>query len=366
MTIYAKIKNLKIIEASDNNFVHSWNSFLINFPQYSFNYQVPIIEYFKLLSNEPLDKSFVVKSNDEPLAICVLVFEQVGGRIQASWSNGGFLPIPLLHSELSKKQTSALEEFIFEEIKSRLLKHNAGRMFVCANSLSVGFDSIENQMLARFGALDISTNHHIKDLSMGEESMRSEIRHSYKSIINMGLKTYEFKVYDKHNYTSEVGLEHRLLHQKTSGRLTRPVSTFDKMYSWIENECGLMFEQRYNNQTAQMILVALGKGTAYGASAADDPDVKVPHPLTHSMNYFIFQEVARRGFKYYDLGPTTYRSTPFIMQTPKELKINHFKRGFGGRPYPHKNWVWFSEPADEVVYIEEQLYKYKEVNSLPI
>ena len=115
-----------------------------------------------------------------------------------------------------------------------------------------------------------------------------DFRHSAKSIINRGLKTYEFKVYDKSNYSDEIGERFRLLHHKTSGRITRPLVTFEKMCSWIYNESGLMFEQLLNGQVVQMIFVALGKKTAVGVSAADDPEIEIVIPMTHSINYFIY------------------------------------------------------------------------------
>jgi hypothetical protein len=274
--------------------------------------------------------------------------------------NGQSLLTPLFHPELSVKQTRALECVVFDEIKARMDKNNVSRLFVKADVMSVGFENIEDQMLAKFGALDISSQHHIMDLTLNKEKFWQQLRHSSKSIINRGLKTYEFKVYDKENFSKEIGNRHAELHHKTAGRITRPLATFDKMYSWVENDCGLMFEQLFNNQVVQMIFVALGKGTAVGASAAEDPDIDVPVPLTHSMNYFIYQETKRRGVIYYDVGETAVRSNIHNIYSAKELKINYFKKGFGNRSYPLKRWVWFSSQEEEIKYMKHQLTKYEQ------
>lgn len=120
-----------------------------------------------------------------------------------------------------------------------------------------------------------------------------------------------------------------------------------------------MFEQKFSNQTVQMVFVVLGKDTAYGASSADDPDFPADVPLMHPMTYFIYKEMQKRGVKYYDVGETNYRDTPFRIRTDKERTIHDFKRGFGKQTFPLKKWIWFADPTDEVSYLEERISEYK-------
>ena len=358
--IDSRQKNLCIVNSTDKGFREAWQSFQGDYPMYSYRYQLPILEYCKMMSDKVIDQSFVIRNLDTSLVISPLIFEEFEGNFQGSMHNGQSLLTPLFHPGLSVKQTRALEDVVFDEIKARMAKNNVNRLFVDADFMSVGFENIEDQMLARFGGVDISSLHHIMDLTLNKEKFWQQIRHSSKSIINRGLKTYEFKVYDKENFSKEIGKRHAELHHKTAGRITRPLATFDKMYSWVENDCGLMFEQLFNDQVVQMILIALGKGVAVGASAADDPDFNVEVPLTHSMNYFIYQETKRRGIRYFDVGDTSFRSNIHKLYTEKELKINYFKRGFGSRSYPIKRWIWFPNPESEIEYYEKRLLKYKE------
>ena len=360
MPINTKQKSLRIVDVSDGDFQHTWDSFLEIYPQYSCRYQLPVLEYCKMMSDKVIDKSFVIRNPDTILGICPLIFEEFAGNLQGSMHNGQCLMIPLFHPELSVKQIRILEDMVFDEIKARMEENNINRLFVKADVMSVGLENIEDQMLARFGALDISSQHHIMDLALNKEKFWQQIRHSSKSIINKGLKTYEFKVYDQSNYSDEIGTRHRLLHHKTSGMVTRSIATFEKMYSWIYNGCGLMFEQLLNDQVVQMIFVTLGKKTAVGASAADDPDFNVEVPLTHPMNYFIFQETRRRGICYYDLGETAFKSNLYKIFTKKDMKINYFKRGFSNRSFPLKRWVYFTSIEEEIKYLEERLNYYKE------
>jgi hypothetical protein len=305
------------------------------------------------------DLSFVVMNKQIPIAVCPLLVEDVNGVRQGSCCGGGFLPLPLCHPRLGAKQRRALEAYVFAEATKRLLFENAKRWLIESEISSIGTDAADDQFPSRMGALDISVPCHVMDLTQPDDMLWNQLRHSAKSTINQGLKAYQFAVYDQDTFTFEVGERHRLLHHKCAGRITRPISSFHKMYSWVFEGSGLMFEQKYRGEVVQMIFVALGNRTASGASAADDPDFQWKIPMTHSMNYFIFKEVQRRGVWYYDIGETSNRSTLFRRMSPKERSICEFKRGFGKQTLPWKRWIWFSEPAEELAYLTDQLSIYQ-------
>ncbi|MGB2754786.1 MAG: hypothetical protein WBD75_10425 [Phycisphaerae bacterium] len=352
-------QGLEVVDAAAPAFWPAWNAFLDEYPRYTYRYKQPVLEYNRMLAGPAaIDRSFVVRRGERTLAVCPLLIDEVDGRRQASLSRI-WLPAPLGFARLSEKQTRNLEEFVFDTAVERLKACGAVRWLVEAEVLSLGANRIEDTVFARRGALDVSGQCHIMDLTLPHEALWRQVRHSARSTINKGLRTYEFLVYDRTNYTFEVGERHRLLHHKCAGRVTRPIETFHKMYSWVEADCGLMFEQRQQGQVVQMIFVVLGKGTACGASAADDPDFRWPVPMTHAMNFFMYQETARRGIQYYEVGETTYRDSLYAVYTPKERTICDFKRGFGDRSYPLKRYVWFDSPEEEVRFLEERLARYK-------
>jgi hypothetical protein len=354
-------EHLHFVTAKDSGFRSCWLEFLDLLPMFGFRQHPAVFEYFEMLAApDALNLSFLIR-NDEgiPVALVPLVVERIDGRMQAS-ARGGFLPHPVFHPHLGTKQLRVLENFCFEEITKQLRDLDVVRWYSDADIFSVGTDALEDQMLARFGSLDVSIQCHVMDLTGSDEDLWQQIRHSAKRNINRGFKIYEFKIYDKTNFTFEIGERHRWLHHKCSGRITRPIPTFHKMYSWIQEDCGLMFEQLLDGKTVQMIFVAVGKHAACGASAADDPDFKWEIPLTHSLTYFIFKECQRRGIKYYDVGETSYRDTLFHIRTEKEKTICDFKRGFGRQTLPWKRWIWFSSEEEEFIFYEEQFAKYKE------
>jgi hypothetical protein len=353
-------QHLRTISAEAPDFRELWLRLYDQLPIVGNRYHPAIFEYYKMLSADGVeDCSFIILSEETPVALVPLLIERIGNQKQASYCKGGYLPHPIFNPHLGSKQIRSLEAKVFEAVTTQLNAKDATCWFVEADVLSFGTDAIEDQLAARFGALDVSTQCHIVDLTKPDEDLWQQIRHSSKSIINKGLRTYGFKVYDRSNFTFEVGERHRLLHHKAAGRITRPIPTFHKMYSWVHEDHGLMFEQTYDNRTVQMIFVVLGKGTACGASAADDPDFVPPVPLTHSMNFFIYKETQKRGVKYYDVGDTSYRDTMFNMRTVKERTISDFKRGFGQQTCPQKRWIWFASRSDEIKFLEQRLAAYK-------
>lgn len=351
---------LSCITAEDPEFRNLWKEFLSYLPLCGYRHLPEVFEYYKMLSQEnAMDVSFIVKNREIPIAICPLVIESFGGKKQASYSGGGYLPLPLLHPQLGAKQRRALESFVFDEATKRLEIAEAKRWLIECDILSIGTDALDDQFPSKQGALDVSINSHLIDLTLPDEELWGQLRHSAKSTINAGLKTYEFFVYDEKNFTFEIGERHRLLHHKCAGRVTRPIATFHKMYSWVAEGSGLMFEQKHDGVVIQMIFVVLGKNTASGASAADDPEFAWKVPITHSMNYFIYKETQRRGIRFYDVGETTYRSSLFRVLSDKEQSICDFKRGFGKQTLPWKRWIWFSDVNEELAYLDEQMLNYR-------
>ncbi len=245
---------------------------------HDYRYQPAVREYYAMHSKESSDLSFIVANNEFPVAVCPLTVENIEGRAQASLSGGDFLPLALFHPKLGPKQLRGLETFIFEEALRRLKSADARRWLMGANPLSAGTDALEDLLPARLGALDVSIQCPVMDFTQTDEDLWIQLRHSAKSAINQGFKAYEFKVYDRISYAPEIGDRHRFLHHKCARRVTRPQATLGKMYSWIAEDCGLMFEQLHAGKTEQMICVALGKDTASGARAADDPDFQSPCP----------------------------------------------------------------------------------------
>lgn len=360
----ASLDHVKVISFDHHDFVKYWNEFLKEYEVYSFRYNLETADYYKILmSNEFLDKSFIIVNviEDAPIAICPMVISRNGDSTTASYGNLGtkFLPCPLFHKKLSKKQCLLAGRACTRHLEKLFSDNHVSRWYSEATVVDIDLIYMEETLPAVIGAMDVSIQNHLLRVDVPEADIRTQIRARVRTEINQGLRFYDFKVYDKSNFTMEIGDRHRLLHHRTAGRATRPIETFDRSYKWIFEGKGLMFEQLYKGQTVNMTLLCLGGKIAYGASTADEPDFEPPSPLMHSMLWTIALELKKRGFIYYETGATNHRDSIHEILTPKEKNIVFFKRSFGDITFPFKRWIWFSTKAEEVKYLEESLANFK-------
>ncbi len=352
--------NLEIIYSNDKSFQNLWKNFLKDYDIFSYKYELSVIKYYELISSKSKNKSFLIKNHEAVLAICPLIIEIVGENAQASIYNGkDYIPISLFNRHLTLKQKNNIEKILFSEIKKNLEILNVKKAFFQADSISVNLENIYDTYLDKESALDISTYHHIMDLTLNEEDIWKQIRHSSKSIINKGMEIYDFKVFDVNNFNDDIGEKHRKLHHKISGKITRPIESFKQMALWVKEGRAILVEQTYKKEIAQLIYVVMGGKSASGASVVENSKINTPIPMTHSLNFFIYQEMKKRGIKYYDVGLTSFRSTMFNTLTKKEQDINYFKRGFGTRNYPLRLWAWFKDKKEEIAFLKNKLKKYE-------
>ena len=354
-------KTLQVIDCEEPGFDSKWGDFLSIYPIHTYRYDLEIYKYRIMESRDPVvNRSFlIVGKQDVPLAICPLFItkNKVGDNI-AGFGEWKFLPIMLSHPNLSEKQRRSIEDFAFKEYVTRIDYQNASRLFVEAEVMSVGTDLIEDQVMARKGALDVSIHQHIVDLRPEEAGIRSQLRRRALTEINGGLRNYDFFVVDQQNYTKEVGDRHFDLHKRVSGRLTRPKESFLLSYEWIKKGRAFFVEQKYDGRTVNMTLVLTSKKTAIGASTAVEPEFEPPVPLMHSMMWRVMMECRERNIEFFEIGETNFRDTLYQVLTEKEKSIVYFKRGFGEHSWPLKRWVWFRNPQYELEYLQQAVNNY--------
>lgn len=358
--------NLKIIYSDNKNFKNLWSEFLKGYNQYSYKYVIDVLDYYLLISNKAINRSFLIQNHEEVLAICPLILEKVKANWQASFYNGqGYIPLALFNKKLTPKQTSNMEKILFQEIKKNLNKFKVKKAFfqadcISMNSISINSNEIYDTFLDKEQALDISTLHHVVNLTLPEEELWKQIRRSSKSLIHRGLEVFDFKVFDNTNFYDDLGESHRKMHHELAGKITRPIESFKKMADWVKSGCAIFIKQSFKKEIAQLAFIAIGGKSACAASIVENPNINPPPvPMTHSLNFFMYKELKRRGVDYYDVGLTAFRSSLFYNLSKKEIDINYFRRGFGNRNFPLRLWVWFEDRNEEILFIKEKLEQYE-------
>lgn len=295
------------------------------------------VEYGKKRYNTK-NISFLIRDDSGIVGICPLLSEEIKDmfgvpRIEFSAAGmGGAGIAPALRDDLAEDRRGKVLNKIFENIDLLADKYKAARSAIRMTSLAsknIGFN-----WLLKYGYFDISLNTQIIDLNPDVDVLRSAVRKGHKYDIGRGKKCYEIRIYDAANIDKETFDQYRILHHKASGRVTRPVETFDMMYNWIRSGSGLLCEAKVDGKFAGFVYVILYKESGYYASASDDPDIKINIPASHTIQWSIIEWLKAHGCKSYEVGTQQFGPVIHDLPTAKDMGISLFKRGFGGRTMP--------------------------------
>lgn len=266
------------------------------------------------------DKSFIYLFDKKPLAAVLLPFEKVAGRIQASLV-GGYIYAPLIVNPESAKT-------VFAHIDT--LVRAAGGVVA-----KFAIDSLAHapyNFLQRFGYLDATIlDYHIATTGTPAELLKA-CRHGHHSDIKTMLTDPHISTFvmDKENADYALHEEYRALHRKCAGRETRPKETFDIQFKKVENGEALMCAVKFDTKVIAAAYFEYANGQAVYASGADDPDF-VGRPLYHLLIYTAMVELQRRRVTQLSVGQPANPGAQFDhYPDEKQLRIAHFKRGFGG------------------------------------
>ncbi len=161
-----------------------------------------------------------------------------------------------------------------------------------------------------------------------------DIRKSYKSPINKGLKKQSFLLIDKFNLDREKFDLIRELHLKISGRKTRSDKTWDLQFSSIKNDNGfafISFEEKESNLNSAVYFYKSNLHAYYGTGLYTE------YAKMNLYGYCIIWKAIlyciERGIKICELDDNVqYKSMKNIDK--KLLDISFLKSGFGGNLSP--------------------------------
>jgi hypothetical protein len=350
------LNNLNVISVNDGKFRENWELFLKNFSMYTYRYDLDYHEVIKAqIDNDFIDKSFIILKDNDPLAICPFVIDL--SKKYAWYKMDHPLPLPLLDETLTSKQKINLEDYIFEICNKIIKIKNVVRWYAAADCLSFKNSNYYDLLADRHFFTDMSSYTRIVILENSKEGIWSQIRNSYRNIINRSIREIDFLVFDQDNFDGDKDGHYMNLHFKAAGRKTRSQKSFELMNELILKGKAILFVQKIKNSVVQMEIILLGKKTAYGGSVANDPDIQFHLPLTHSMNFFIFKELARRNFRFFEKGDTSYCKNIYNLKSQKQNQISFFKRGFGKNNTPNRKWILFLNNSEEKIFYQEQLNK---------
>ncbi|MFZ3130320.1 MAG: hypothetical protein WA125_04260, partial [Desulfosporosinus sp.] len=272
-----------------------WNSFCAEQDEAWFWHTSTWVNYCKVSRFHVLAENcsfMIVDENDHILAIIPLLAE---GRSDESGSfneftfSGGPCPLFVIDQNAGKKVRQATEQLIWNTIDQIASLHQIKRYWVRENTHYPAYFSkpTSQPRLARKGFLDTSLYSCVLPLVGGLEQLWAGMRKGHRAAIKKAEKAIKVQCYDK-NTISEQKLEHfREIYFCISGKVTRPLETFNIMLDIIKKGEGLLFEALLDKQTVGFTFVILFKRYAYYFMACVDREYS-KYCISHYIQWDIF------------------------------------------------------------------------------
>ncbi len=161
------------------------------------------------------------------------------------------------------------------------------------------------------------------DLSQSNELIKSNVRKSYKSLINWGSINLETKLIDSNNPNKIEFDTFRDFHIKISGRKTRSDKSWELQFdSVLKNEAYLVLGY-FEGKLVSGAYIAHGTETAYYGVAVNDRDLMSQNlPIGHYVLFKSILEAKKIGLSKFVLGNLNFQNDD------KANAILKFKKGF--------------------------------------
>ena len=189
-------------------------------------------------------------------------------------------------------------------------------------------DSVTNTLLSKGASHDlifISTINLMRDLSV----IRSDIRKSYKSLINWGDKNLKIEIFDHNNITQRNIQKFRELHIQESGRETRTLDNWLIQYDMIKNnEAFLVMGYLEDALVSAGFFNHSPTVCNYGSSASIRG--LFDKPLFHGIMWKAILHAKSIGCNDFEVGERHFQNKNNSHFSQKELDISYFKAGFSG------------------------------------
>lgn len=288
---------------------------------------------------ESRSRSFMIMEGQEILGIFPLIVEtkDYHGKSVNEFSYGGFHgPTPALSNGLSLSRRNQLLKDGFQQVDKLAQEHDIVRISLRFWPLAPALVSSglpADNYLVRYGFGDTSLASQVLDLAGSPDTILRGMTKGHRYDIKRGEKILKTMAYGQNSITRQDFDRYVALHEKASGRRTRPQSTFDMQYQWILEGKAALFGARLENDFVGFIYIDTYKDGAYFGSSCNDPEHS-SLPITHVLQWRIIRWLKEQGYRHYELGPQQYGPQFQDFPSQKELDISLFKRGFGGQPVP--------------------------------
>src|ERR1019366_8785174 len=196
------------------------------------------IEYSKEYARDSVfeDISFITEENGQPLmGLCAAVRKYPDGREEIS---GFGRPMSFLEAKIpDAPQRDGAAGMVREELQKVLQAHEQASAFYSEIRSTL---SPVGRLLLDVGGKATAHFSQIINLSAPETQLRSQIRKSYKSLLNWGSKNLALRVLNHGNLIAEEMEQFRQLHIEVAGRETRSARSWELQLEMIRQKEAFM------------------------------------------------------------------------------------------------------------------------------
>ncbi len=318
---------MNLVRATDAAFSELWKRLFIE-DALQFPMLTPLdVEYSKEYARDSQfeDVSFIAAENGAPLmGVRVAVRELPDGRREIS---GFGRPINFLEGKIpDAPQRDGAAGLLREELQKLLAAHENAS--VLHQEIRPTLSPV-GRLLLDAGGKATARFTQVINLSAPETQLRSQIRKSYKSLLNWGTKNLQLRVLDHRRVTAEAMEEFRRLHIEVAGRETRSARSWDLQLEMIRQQEAFMILGNLEGALVTAALFIHSPGYCYYGVSASKREL-FEKPLGHILLWTAILEAKKTGCRLFELGDQYFPSQGEPLPTPKELNISGFKKGFGG------------------------------------
>jgi FemAB family protein len=288
------------------------------------NYQSIV---FKYLSENSIEISLVIYNDKRVCAVWPLYLDINKKEPIKSINDqyGGIVVSPLFIENFPKKSERKIIKACIRFLNTLLTK-SKGKVWRSSElSAKVSVSQWHQLCLENGALLDKVCYEMYVDLSLSINQIRSFIRKSYRPLISSGLKKWTVSVMDQ--YCEATWNDFRILHKHVSGRVTRPIESWDVQHNAIK--AGDAFLVYVSDSEGKMV------GGGFFDMSCNEGNYSVAtydknltdQPLGHMVQYQAILTLKEKGKSLYYIGSRFYlENLPDV--SDKQVDISSFKAGF--------------------------------------
>lgn len=203
------------------------------------------------------------------------------------------------------------------------------------------------QYLLSMGASDFPFYTQLIDLSFSEQDLFSQVRKSYKSLINWGKNNLTLRVIDFDTVTLDDIEALRALHVEAAGQETRSRKTWRQQFEMVAHDEAFLVLGESEGVLVSAALFPCSKSYCfYGVSAAKRE--MFSKPLSHAVVWRAIIHAKKRGCSLFEMGVQYLGEQANNPPSDKEKTIGVFKHGFGGQTRIRMRIKWQQQNTPKV------------------